>query len=203
MSSTQKLASPHDTCRNGEHRFDVGLFDAYCVKCGREERDREMVCWCKSSVGRDAQRLVHVEDSEEFITRYLVCEMMSLDCPHCGHNWFGLLRYGGDWRDHGMDADQFCQSKAELVYYYSQPDEIRARLIPQLFVSLPRMKGYVLDWYDPLTRTAIEIDGPQHERQAEHDRRRDATLLKLGIATVRLVSTTYSTWGTRKRRRPG
>lgn len=47
---------------------------------------------------------------------------------------------------------------------------------------------YRLDMFDPVTRTAIELDGSVHAepRQREYDIARDAALLATGIVTVRL-----------------
>ena len=48
------------------------------------------------------------------------------------------------------------------------------------------MGPYILDFYCPEVRLAVEIDGESHgvERAAAHDARRDACLLKQGIATL-------------------
>jgi very-short-patch-repair endonuclease len=47
---------------------------------------------------------------------------------------------------------------------------------------------YILDFYCPERRLAVEIDGEVHNQpdQIAHDRRRDAYCLDRGIATLRL-----------------
>jgi ATP-dependent helicase HrpA/adenine-specific DNA-methyltransferase len=47
--------------------------------------------------------------------------------------------------------------------------------------------GYVLDFYCPSRRLAVELDGGQHadDRQAEYDRTRSARLKELGVRVLR------------------
>jgi very-short-patch-repair endonuclease len=47
---------------------------------------------------------------------------------------------------------------------------------------------YILDFYCPQARLAVEIDGEVHNlpQQVEHDQRRDAWLREQGIETLRL-----------------
>ena len=49
---------------------------------------------------------------------------------------------------------------------------------------------YVLDFYCPQERLAVEVDGGIHNtpEQQEHDAIRDATLLQLAIRTIRIAN---------------
>jgi very-short-patch-repair endonuclease len=46
---------------------------------------------------------------------------------------------------------------------------------------------YVLDFYCPAARVAVELDGPHHDddEQREHDARRTAVLARRGIVVLR------------------
>jgi very-short-patch-repair endonuclease len=46
--------------------------------------------------------------------------------------------------------------------------------------------GYILDFYCPETKVAVEVDGDFHDR--EKDAARDAKLADMGIYTVRLAT---------------
>ena len=46
------------------------------------------------------------------------------------------------------------------------------------------LQSYILDFYAPVVRLAVEVDGSQHAESAP-DRRRDATLAAHGITTLR------------------
>ncbi|WP_253189327.1 endonuclease domain-containing protein [Brevundimonas sp. LM2] len=48
------------------------------------------------------------------------------------------------------------------------------------------IEPYVLDFYCPEIKLAVEIDGDMHRDRAEQDKRRDAWLLDRGIQTLRL-----------------
>ncbi len=48
---------------------------------------------------------------------------------------------------------------------------------------------FVLDFYSPEARLAIELDGESHQQQAEYDTRRDAQLANQGIRTLRFANT--------------
>lgn len=50
--------------------------------------------------------------------------------------------------------------------------------------SVP-MFGYILDFYHPVARIAIEVDGAVHRKRKLKDRRRDRVLYKHGIRTHR------------------
>lgn len=45
---------------------------------------------------------------------------------------------------------------------------------------------YILDIYFDDKKICVELDGKCHDRQIKYDKRRDATLLKQGIKTIRL-----------------
>ncbi len=45
--------------------------------------------------------------------------------------------------------------------------------------------GYVVDFYCPACRLAIEVDGPSHDVRTELDERRDAHLTRLGVTVLR------------------
>src|SRR5215210_7859808 len=49
---------------------------------------------------------------------------------------------------------------------------------------------YILDFYCPSTRLAVEIDGFAHDnpRQVEHDERRDAWLASRGVKVLRVAA---------------
>jgi len=49
--------------------------------------------------------------------------------------------------------------------------------------------GYILDFYSPKYRVAIEADGPDHFRKSQlvQDHLRDAALLSYGIRTIRFT----------------
>lgn len=48
--------------------------------------------------------------------------------------------------------------------------------------------GYILDFYCPALKLAIELDGEIHESQATADKRRDKALAKYGVKTIRFDS---------------
>lgn len=49
------------------------------------------------------------------------------------------------------------------------------------------MYGYVLDFWIPAGKIAIEVDGPHHKTQKAYDNKRDAVLKKKGIVTMRFT----------------
>jgi very-short-patch-repair endonuclease len=51
----------------------------------------------------------------------------------------------------------------------------------------------IVDFYCPSARLAVEVDGPVHELQREHDARRDAHLRTMGIDVLRVTSTDVCT----------
>lgn len=49
---------------------------------------------------------------------------------------------------------------------------------------------YILDFYCPALRLAVEVDGSSHEFNAARDTRRDGWLLSQGVRTFRLPAVT-------------
>ncbi|WP_292099109.1 endonuclease domain-containing protein [Brevundimonas sp.] len=49
-------------------------------------------------------------------------------------------------------------------------------------------RGYFLDFVCHRSRLVIEVDGQMHEHRAEHDRTRDAVLLRQGYRTLRFTN---------------
>jgi len=47
---------------------------------------------------------------------------------------------------------------------------------------------FILDFYCDAARFAIELDGTSHDLSGERDESRDAELLRLGIAVVRIAN---------------
>lgn len=51
------------------------------------------------------------------------------------------------------------------------------------------MRGYILDFYCPVVRIAVEVDGSAHDGREKKDETRDAVLRKqVGIVTVRFTN---------------
>lgn len=50
------------------------------------------------------------------------------------------------------------------------------------------IRGYIADFYIPLWRLIIEIDGGYHSTRAAKDKERDANLARLGFTTVRFTN---------------
>ena len=48
--------------------------------------------------------------------------------------------------------------------------------------------AFILDFYCPAKRLCIELDGPIHERQREHDAMRTESLAAHGIGVVRFLN---------------
>ena len=46
--------------------------------------------------------------------------------------------------------------------------------------------GWIVDFYCPAVRLAVEVDGDSHNERGHHDVRRDAALLDIGIRTLRI-----------------
>jgi very-short-patch-repair endonuclease len=47
------------------------------------------------------------------------------------------------------------------------------------------IRGFILDFYCPARKLAVEVDGAVHDAQAEHDAERTAALALLGIRVLR------------------
>lgn len=48
--------------------------------------------------------------------------------------------------------------------------------------------GYIVDFYCPETRLAVEVDGAVHDVRKEYDRKRKAALEALGVRVVRIMN---------------
>ncbi len=48
------------------------------------------------------------------------------------------------------------------------------------------IRGFIVDFYCPKHRLAIELDGPIHEQQTAEDRHRDQVLAEEGIHVLRI-----------------
>lgn len=71
---------------------------------------------------------------------------------------------------------------AEVVLW----GELRKRQIEDLsFRRQHIVAGYIIDFYCPSLRLAIEVDGEVHDSQQVRDSARDAALSKHGITTIR------------------
>lgn len=51
------------------------------------------------------------------------------------------------------------------------------------------LRGWIADFWCEEVLLIVEVDGPSHKGQQEHDAFRDATLGKLGILTLRFGNT--------------
>ena len=47
---------------------------------------------------------------------------------------------------------------------------------------------FIVDFYAPAAKLAVEVDGPHHVLQAEYDRERQAVLESLGVRFVRVTA---------------
>jgi len=67
----------------------------------------------------------------------------------------------------------------------------RGQLDGLLFRRQHPIGAYVLDFYCPAARLAVEVDGFSHDapERFEHDRRRDAELAEYGVRTLRFLAT--------------
>jgi very-short-patch-repair endonuclease len=52
---------------------------------------------------------------------------------------------------------------------------------------------FIVDFYCPAARLVVELDGPQHQDQADYDRRRTAYLQRAGVRVIRFAS--ENIWG--------
>lgn len=50
------------------------------------------------------------------------------------------------------------------------------------------IRGYIADFYIPLWRLVIEIDGGYHAGRSAQDKKRDSDLAKLGFTTIRFTN---------------
>ncbi len=54
------------------------------------------------------------------------------------------------------------------------------------------IRGFIVDFYCPALRLALEIDGPIHDEPGQYDLARDATLATADILTIRLRASEVS-----------
>ncbi len=79
------------------------------------------------------------------------------------------------------------QTQAELLLW----TKIRRRRIQDVqFLRQKPLKQFIIDFYAPSIRLAIELDGGQHcmEAQRQKDISRDAYLASMGIHTLRFTN---------------
>jgi ATP-dependent DNA helicase RecQ len=103
-------------------------------------------------------------------------------------NWIRVIR--GSEKDNYFPAKKFFDEL--LPKYLTDYAFIRNLIIPEIpinditQVEVDEFLGEQVDFYFPQAYLVIEIDGSQHERTKEEDKRRDAHLSKYGIHTVRI-----------------
>ena len=66
--------------------------------------------------------------------------------------------------------------------------ELRARRVGVQFRRQHATARFVLDFYAPGPRLAIEVDGPIHDAQRARDVDRDAWLATVGVRTLRFTN---------------
>ena len=64
--------------------------------------------------------------------------------------------------------------------------ELRGKGLGVSFRRQHPVSDFVLDFYAPEVRLAIEVDGPVHQGRRQQDQDRDATLAALGIRVLRI-----------------
>jgi leucyl-tRNA synthetase len=62
----------------------------------------------------------------------------------------------------------------------------RRQLAGQRFRRQHPIAGFIVDFYCPSLRLALEVDGAVHEERSEEDARRDEALGHLGVIVVRI-----------------
>lgn len=77
-----------------------------------------------------------------------------------------------------------AMSPAEVVVWSKLKSGQIGFLVRRQFAIGP----YFLDFYIPVARLCIEIDGASHEFSAERDKARDILLTEFGVLTVRFSS---------------
>ena len=91
--------------------------------------------------------------------------------------------YDGRLKEHARMLRK-SMTKQEIILW----SRLRGRQI--LGIKFLRQKpfgSYILDFYAPQIKLAIELDGSQHyeETNSNHDQQRDCNLARNGIATLR------------------
>jgi very-short-patch-repair endonuclease len=100
-----------------------------------------------------------------------------------------------------IQSGQHTLQKVKRVTY---SEDKFAKMYPKLVRQFP-IKRWLADFYDPETKTVIEIDGSMHrlkDRQ-QHDRERDQIMKKLGYKVVRIpakevLQNNYVEWRNKK-----
>ena len=65
--------------------------------------------------------------------------------------------------------------------------ELRGRRLGVKFRRQHPIDHFILDFYCPARRLAVEVDGSSHEGRESHDRQRDEVLADLGIVVMRVT----------------
>lgn len=108
-------------------------------------------------------------------------------------DWLAQVRsdvYGGSGRA-GPATRQTLERNADRLR--SEPtsaetqlwDALRKGVAGQTFKRQVPKHGYILDFYCPGAKLAVELDGSSHREAARHDQRRDEILLANRILTLR------------------
>jgi very-short-patch-repair endonuclease len=63
---------------------------------------------------------------------------------------------------------------------------------PWQFVPQFPIGPYILDFFSPMHKAALEADGPEHLKTIKADQKRDEYLEKLGIKTMRLTPSDFA-----------
>ncbi|WP_137792214.1 RecQ family ATP-dependent DNA helicase [Bacillus sp. E(2018)] len=102
-------------------------------------------------------------------------------------NWTQTIK--GDVSNDDYPADQFYD---DLDYILNRISFIRNLTVAEYPISeiIPDIKQafnkQMVDFYIPLIKTVIEVDGSGHKRQAVLDRKRDSAFNRAGIKVVRI-----------------
>lgn len=108
-------------------------------------------------------------------------------------DWLSQVRanaYGGTGRG-GPATRQTLERNADRLRSEPTPAEgklwevLRKRVAGHAFRRQVPQHGYILDFYCPGARLAVELDGSSHRDAAGHDQRRDEILLANRILTLR------------------
>jgi very-short-patch-repair endonuclease len=73
----------------------------------------------------------------------------------------------------------------KIVWMYLRKQQMKERFLRQYSID-----NYIIDFYCPKLKIAIEIDGDVHEqeRQKKHDRIRQEYLERLGVKFLRIIN---------------
>lgn len=67
-------------------------------------------------------------------------------------------------------------------------ERLRGGALGEKFRRQEPILGYIVDFYCPRSKLAVEIDGSSHDGRSEYDQYRDGVLLDHGIRTLRIPS---------------